>query len=215
MAEHEREQRIMTAALLLAVLKQNGAAYRFIAQYLKVNPTVLAHWKAIGQDEKRKIGPPTDEQLARLVGLLRFQIEQNMHAMVSFLYEENIRSRERVLALYALEPIMARAHEGVREKKEEWDQLAEEARAAIDKLGPEKARSFLFPAIQSFYGTNPMNPGEDTFYSDTDDALQALKVEAGEVETIKRNMQEYLRERSRKLLRKSARPDRKVKRTKK
>ena len=79
------KQRRMTANILVKAILDWGGKGKDVAEYLGVSPTTISHWR--GQDKKtdRKTAVPSDDHLIKLLGILKYQVDQNtnflMHMM--------------------------------------------------------------------------------------------------------------------------------------
>lgn len=98
----EQEQRLRFASDILFALKTSGCSQRSISAYLHVSHATLSNWRCAKQDLSRKVGVPSDDQLARLVALWRCHLAEVLsHALVCYDYGGPER-RESALMLHAI-----------------------------------------------------------------------------------------------------------------
>jgi hypothetical protein len=194
----EREQRLATASGLLHALKQSGCSQRFVAAYLRVSHGALSHWKAAREDKTRRVGVPTDEQLTRLVGLLRYQLKQNLDIALTCIEEDLGRRRERILLLQSLGPVLEQSEAARRGMLQRWAHLAEHAREFIEKVGWEDARTLLWPASIHQLGLGPPPNESDWEEAHAKANLEAANVQAAmnvteeDVERTRRDLDEWV-----------------------
>lgn len=131
----DREQRIVTIAMLLTVFKQIGGSARTAAAALGVSAATLSYWQAVKSARGRSIATPSDEQLSRMVDLVRLQLYKGLSALTALATDERLlRFRERYLLLKETSLLEGLAPQW-REQLERHENAVLEICALSDKLG--------------------------------------------------------------------------------
>lgn len=156
----DRQARLMTAAMLLVVLKQNGLAARSAAEFLGLSAATLSCWAAMREGKGRAVGVPTDEHLGKLVALLRYQVEQNLNAVSTLIHAAEVREIEKILLLKALLPNATKSIEHLREDLDRWTAFAKHIRQLVDEYGSEAISASLMTAPDDT-GEWPSSTGPD------------------------------------------------------
>lgn len=142
----DRQARLMTAAMLLVVLKQNGLAARSAAEFLGLSPATMSCWAAMREGQERAVGVPTDEHLAKLVALLRYQVEQNLYAISSLIHSSDVREIEKILLLKAVLPSASKSIEHLGEDLDQWTSFADHIRKLVAEFGSDAITASLMTA---------------------------------------------------------------------
>lgn len=131
----DREKRIVTAAVLLTVFKKIGGSARTAALALGVSTATLSYWQAVKSARGRSIATPSDEQLTRLVNLVRLQLYKGMSALTALATDERLlRFPERFLLLKETSLLEGLAVEW-RQQLARHEKTVLEIQTLSDKLG--------------------------------------------------------------------------------
>jgi hypothetical protein len=74
----DKEQMRMFASMLVTQIVAWGGRGKDVAVFLGVSETTISHWRNLETLEGRKPSIPTDDQVLRLLGILKFRIGQNL-----------------------------------------------------------------------------------------------------------------------------------------
>lgn len=148
MHSYERESRLNSAFELLLALKRCGCPQRLVAAYLRVSHSTLSLWKRAKEDPARKYGVPTQEQLDRLVGLLRYQLHQNLGVAITCYDGCGKARREGVLLLHAFGSVLKEATQWHAHRQADHDDLVAKTNLFVAEIGREAARTMLRPMSQ-------------------------------------------------------------------
>lgn len=99
MNEYERNQRLQSGGDLLELLKLSGFSHLETARYLGKSNSTVCHWRQAREDPTRKVGVPSDEQLAQLAGLLQHHHENLVRSTFRYCDEWDIRPEAELLLL--------------------------------------------------------------------------------------------------------------------
>lgn len=99
MNEYERNQRLQSGGDLLELLKHSGFSHLETARYLGKSNSTVCHWRQAHADPRRKVGVPSDEQLAQLAGLLQHHHEHLVRSTFRYCDEWDIRPEAELLLL--------------------------------------------------------------------------------------------------------------------
>lgn len=81
----DKEQMRMFASMLVTQIVAWGGQGKDVAAFLGVSETTISHWRNLDRLEGRKPSIPTDDQVLRLLGVLKFRISQNLGRIDAFL----------------------------------------------------------------------------------------------------------------------------------
>lgn len=198
MHSHERESRLNSAFELLLALKRCGCSQRFVASYLRVSHSTLSLWKRAKEDPTRKYGVPTQEQLDRLVGLLRYQLHQNLGIAITCYDDCGKARREGVLLLHAYGSVLKEAAQWHAQRQADHDELVAKTNKFVAEVGPETAKTMLWPASMVRLGDQP-DPTEADWEdarakraAEADAALAAIEVTPQDMERAKQDLDAWI-----------------------
>jgi hypothetical protein len=200
MHQFERERRLHSASGLLFALRVCGCSQRLVAAYLKVSHSTLSHWKGASEDKTRKVGVPSEEQLAKLVGLLRYQLIEDLgHAFGGYDDCGGTR-REGALLLHALGSVLREATEYYELRKRRQEELVTRTREFIAAIGLDEAKRTLSPVWFSRWGDDP-EPTEAEWKEafaksdvEAEEALAAFEVTEADMDRARNDLDVWVKE---------------------
>ena len=81
----DKEQMRMFASILVTQIVAWGGQGKDIATFLDVSETTISHWRNLKKLEGKKPKIPNEEQVLRMLGVLKFRIGQNLSRIDAFL----------------------------------------------------------------------------------------------------------------------------------
>jgi hypothetical protein len=84
--ETDKDDRRRRAQLLVGAILNWGGQGKDIAAFLGVSATTISHWHGAKSGGGRKPAIPTDEQIERLIGILRLRIQQNLNFLTTMMH---------------------------------------------------------------------------------------------------------------------------------
>ncbi len=198
MIQEERQQRLREVADLLTTLKACGCPQRLIGAFLRVSHASLSHWRRACEDPTRKVGVPSDEQLARLIALCQYQLGESLNRMHGFCDTAGPARRSSALMYYAIGALLknhTRYHELRGQRRE---QFVAKTRQVIELLGVEDAKLMLNPVTFSRLG-DESDPTEAEWAAaherrevEAEETLKAYAVTEADMDRARQDLRDWV-----------------------
>lgn len=196
--------------MLLIVLKQNGLAARGAAEFLGLSAATISYWRAAREGKVRGAGVPTDEHLAKLVTLLRYQFEQNHNAIHTLLHEPDVREIEKILLLKSMLPQVNQSVRHFNADMRQWKNFAQSIRNLVEKHGSKNVDATLItiPGDEGAAGSEWFAPAPGIDHGlplglmmmNSEEFLRRFDGAEAESEKLKETLSDFFKEKWRRMI---------------
>lgn len=115
-AQSDRDDIVRTGCRLLTEIKKNGGTAKELAELLRVSPSRISHWNSNDPDRIRRVGAPTESELATMTSYLCFLARRNLEGL------EDLVSGGGVRHWYQMQ-LLAGLAEFIHDFDERWESI--------------------------------------------------------------------------------------------